>query len=108
MTNTLRIMLEILNNYPWTRLSVRITGVIERQFFPDGNACFDNSNLSQEIFGINTWGAVICSLGHGRKHMLKPPGLSLVSIKPIGSLSKLTRRPRGGSHIQISIQLQSE
>ena len=30
----------------------------------------DNSNLSQEIFAIDTWGAVICSLGHGRKHML--------------------------------------
>ena len=26
----------------------------------------------------------------------------------IGSLSKLTRRPRGGGHIQISIQLKSE
>ena len=26
--NTLGIMLEILNNYPWTRLSVRIIGVI--------------------------------------------------------------------------------
>ena len=31
---------------------------------------FDNSNLSKEIFAIDTWGAVICSLGHGRKHML--------------------------------------
>ena len=31
---------------------------------------FDNSNLSQEIFAIDTWGAVICFLGHGRKHML--------------------------------------
>ena len=31
---------------------------------------FDNSNLSQEIFAIDTRGAVICSLGHGRKHML--------------------------------------
>ena len=31
---------------------------------------FYNSNLSQEIFAIDTWGAVICSLGHGRKHML--------------------------------------
>ena len=31
---------------------------------------FDNNNLSQEIFTIDTWGAVICSLGHGRKHML--------------------------------------
>ena len=31
---------------------------------------FDNSNLSQEIFAIDIWGAVICFLGHGRKHML--------------------------------------
>ena len=31
---------------------------------------FYNSNLSQEIFVIDTWGTVICSLGHGRKHML--------------------------------------
>ena len=31
---------------------------------------FDNNNLSQEIFAIDIWGAVICSLGHGRKHML--------------------------------------
>ena len=31
---------------------------------------FDNSNLSQEIFAIDTWGAVICFLGHGRKHIL--------------------------------------
>ena len=30
----------------------------------------ENSNLSQEIFATDTWGAVICSLGHGRKHML--------------------------------------
>ena len=29
---------------------------------------FDNSSLSQEIFAIDTWGAVICSLG--RKHIL--------------------------------------
>ena len=25
---------------------------------------FDNSNLSYEIFAIDTWGAVMCSLGH--------------------------------------------
>ena len=31
---------------------------------------FDNSTLSQDIFAIDTWGAVICFLGHGRKHML--------------------------------------
>ena len=26
--------------------------------------------ISHEIFAIDTWRAVICSLGHGRKHML--------------------------------------
>ena len=70
MTNTLGIMLEILNNYPWTRLSVRMTGKIKRQFFHTVTHVFDNSNLSQEMFAIDTWRAVICSLGHGRKHML--------------------------------------
>ena len=71
MTNTLGIMLDILNNYQWTRLSVRIIGVIKRQFFFHMVMhVFDNSNLSQEIFAIETWGAVICSLGHDHKHML--------------------------------------
>ena len=70
MTNTLGIMLEILSNYPWARLSVRIIGAIKKQFFHMVTHVFDNSNLSQEIFAIDTWGAVICSLGHGRKHML--------------------------------------
>ena len=70
MTNTLEIMLEILNNYPWTRLSVRKIGAIKRQFLHMVTRVFDNSNLSQEIFAIETWGAVICSLGHDRKHML--------------------------------------
>ena len=32
---------------------------------------FDNSNFSQEMFAIDTWRAVICSMGHGRKHMLR-------------------------------------
>ena len=31
---------------------------------------FDGTNLSQEIFGVDSWGAAICSLGHGRKNML--------------------------------------
>ena len=44
-------------------------GVIKRQFFHMVTHVFDSSNLSQEIFAIDTW-AVICSLGHGRKHML--------------------------------------
>ena len=70
MTNTLGIMLEILNNYPWIRLSVRIIEVIKRQIFLMVMHVFNNSNLSQEIFGIDTWGAVICFLEHGHKHML--------------------------------------
>ena len=63
MTNTIGIMLEILNNYPWTRLSVKIIGVIKRQFFHMVTHVFD-SNLSQEIFAIDTCGAVMCSLGY--------------------------------------------
>ena len=70
MTNTLGIMLEILNNCPWTKLSVKIIGVVKRQFFRMVTHVFENSNISQETFGIDTWGAVICSLGHGRKRML--------------------------------------
>ena len=38
--NTLGIMLESFSNYPWTRLSVRIIGAIEREFFSHGNVCF--------------------------------------------------------------------
>ena len=70
MINTLGIMLEILSNYPLARLSMRIIGEIKRQFFHMVTYVFDNSNLSQEIFAIDTWRTVICSLGHGRKHML--------------------------------------
>ena len=54
----------------WTRRSLTIIGVIKRQFFHMVTHVVDNSNLSQEIFGIDTWGAVKCSLGHDRKHML--------------------------------------
>ena len=63
-------MLQILNYYPWTRLAVRIIGAIKRQFFLMVTHVFDDSNLSQETFAIDTWRAVIYSLGHGRKHML--------------------------------------
>ena len=65
VTNTLGKTLEILSNYPWTRLSVRKTGAIKRQFFHMVIHVFDNSNLSHKIFAIDTWRAVICSLGHG-------------------------------------------
>ena len=47
MTNTLGIMLGILSNYPWTRLSVRIIAEIKRQFFHMVMHVFDNSNLSK-------------------------------------------------------------
>ena len=65
MTNTRGITLEIINNYPSTRLSVRIIGVIKRQFFHMGTHVINNSSLSQEIFAIDTLGAVICSLRYG-------------------------------------------
>ena len=42
----------------------------EAVFFHMVTHAFDNSSLPQEIFAIETWGAIICSLGHGRKHML--------------------------------------
>ena len=37
--------------------SVRIIGAIKRQFFHLVTQAFDNSNLSQEIFAIDTWSA---------------------------------------------------
>ena len=64
VTNTLRITLKIINNYPWTRLSVRIIGAIKRPFFHMVTHVFDNSNLSQETFSIDTWRAVIYFLEH--------------------------------------------
>ena len=60
MTNTFGILLEIVNNYPWTRLSVRIIEVIKRQFFHMVMHVFDNSNLSQDF----------CSLHLGSCNML--------------------------------------
>ena len=54
MTNTRGIMLEILSNYPWTKLSVRIIGAIKRQFFHMVTHVFDNNNLSQEIFAVDS------------------------------------------------------
>ena len=63
--------LRTIHYYPWTRLAVRITRAIKRQFFHMVTHVFDNSNLSQETFAIDTWRAVVCSLGHGRKHMLR-------------------------------------
>ena len=81
--------MEILNTYPWTRLAVRILGEIKRQFFNMVIHAFHNSNLSQETFGIDTWRAVIYSLGDGRKHMLAilptiwRPGLKLEQLQNV-------------------------
>ena len=63
-------LLETLNNYTWTILKVRIIGAIKRQFFHMVTHIFNNSDLTQETFAINTYRAVIYSLGHSRKHML--------------------------------------
>ena len=55
---------------------------------------FDISNLSQEIFAIDTFGTVICSLGHGHKHMLITilpiwrPGFKLLDV--IASCTQLS------------------
>ena len=79
-------MLEILNKYRWTRLSVSIIEAIKRQFFHMVMHAFDNSNLSQKIFAIDTWKAVICSLGHGCRYMLTilltiwRPGLRVTTV----------------------------
>ena len=95
MTNKLGIMLEILNNYPWTRLSVRIIGVIKGKFFHMVMHVFDNSTLPQEICAIDTCGAVICSLGHCHKHILTilpilwRPGLISFHLPSFRSLSKI-------------------
>ena len=70
MTNTLGIMLEILSSYRWIRLSVRIIVAIKRQFFHIVTHVFYNRNLLQGIFAIVTRKAVICSFGHGCKHVL--------------------------------------
>ena len=40
--------------HSWTRLAVRIIGVIKTQFFDMVMYVFDNSNLSLEIFAIDT------------------------------------------------------
>ena len=65
MTNSIGIMLEILNNYPWTRLPAGIIGAInyKRQFFHMVTHVFDNSSLSQETFAIDTREAVMHSFG---------------------------------------------
>ena len=76
-------MLEIINYYPWTRLSV-IIEAIKRQFvFHMVMHVFDNSNLSQVIFAIDTWRAVIYALGHGRKqvHACDPSDYMETSLK---------------------------
>ena len=89
MTDTLGILLEILNNCLCTRLSVRIIGVIKRQFFHMVTYLFDNSNLPQEIFTFDTWGAVIYSLGHGRKRMLTiRPTIWKPGLRSTGSISR--------------------
>ena len=70
--------------------------MIKRQFFHIVTHVFDNSNLSKEIFAIDTWGAVICSLGHGRKHMLTIlPTIWRPGFKP-------------GLHIKPSLQIRGK
>ena len=45
--------------YRWTRLSVRIIGTIKAQLFHIVKAVLYNSNLSQEIFAIEAWRAIV-------------------------------------------------
>ena len=51
------------NKYPWTRLSVRIIGVIKRQFFHMVTHVFDNRNLSQKLVFNRRLGS--CSIPFG-------------------------------------------
>ena len=68
--------------------------MIKRQIFRMVTHVFDNSNLSKEIFAIDTWGAVIRSLGHGRKHML--------TIFPTCFKSEVTKsHPKGDDDIKF-------
>ena len=85
---------DLTDNYSWIRFSVRMIGSSKRQFFHMVTHVFDKSDLSQEIFTVDTWGAVICSLGHGRKHML-----TIFNFRPhedqAQSLKRPGLRPRG-------------
>ena len=73
------------NNYPWTRLSVRIIGTIKRHVFHMVTDVFDISSLSQEVCAIDAWKAIRYSLGHGSMHMLT----TLPTVSPIKVLSQL-------------------
>ena len=65
--NTLRIN----NAGDLKQLSMDQTvGEDNRKFLHTVTHVFDNSNLSQEIFAVDAWRAIIYSLGHGGKHML--------------------------------------
>ena len=46
------------DNYPWTRLSMRITGTIKRHVSHMTTHVFDNSNLPKEIVAIDAWKAI--------------------------------------------------
>ena len=79
---------------------------------------FDNGNLSQTTFAINTWRAVICSLGHGRKHMLtilptiwRPrlkPGLHIVVRVPERACDDASKKTLKPSACQLQIFLERD
>ena len=79
---------------------------------------FDNCNLSQDIFAINTWRAIICSLGHGRKHMLtilptiwRPrlkPGLHIVVRVAEHACNDASKRILKPSAYQLQIFLERD
>ena len=74
------------------------------EFFDMVTHVFDNSNLSQEIFAIDTWRAIICSLGHGRKHMITIlPTLSRPGLKSRQLL--LTHSSRVKKNLQTNVLL---
>ena len=67
---TFDIMLAIVINYPWTTFAVITIGAITRRFLHMVAQISDHTSLLQEAFVIDTWRAVIHSLGHCCKHML--------------------------------------
>ena len=76
---------------------------------------FDNSNISQEIFEIDTWRAVLYFLGHGRKHMLAilptiwRPGLDvlitfcLTLVTDFNKINKMIKKKTGSIFLIVYV-----
>ena len=76
-------MLEILNNYPWTRHSVRIRGAIKTQFFHMVMYVSDNSNLSQEFCNRHQESCNILFGTWSQAHAYDPSNYMETRLKPL-------------------------